>query len=125
MHVISKRSFIEASARHPNQRDALLKMYKTLSSNSVRFESPDEMRRVFPSLDNFSYVDKMQEPSDIAMLRVLMDQHGLGVADFPEIGDKSLLSRILSGSRNLTKQHIKKLSRRFGVEPGMFFEAVE
>jgi hypothetical protein len=26
----------------------------------------------------------MQEPSDIAMLRVLMDQHGLGVADFPE-----------------------------------------
>ena len=67
----------------------------------------------------------MQEPSDIAMLRVLMDQHGLGVADFPEIGDKSLLSRILSGSRNLTKQHIEKLSRRFGVEPGMFFEAVE
>ena len=58
MHVISKRPFIEASARHPNQRDALLKMYKTLSSNSVRFESPDEMRRVFPSLDNFSYVDK-------------------------------------------------------------------
>jgi mRNA interferase HigB len=58
MHIISKRSFIKASARHPNQHDALLKMYKTLSSNNVRFESPDEMRRVFPSLDNFSYVDK-------------------------------------------------------------------
>lgn len=67
----------------------------------------------------------MQEPSDIALLRVLMDQHGLGVADFPEIGDKSLISRILSGSRNLTKQHIEKLSRRFGIEPGMFFDAVK
>ena len=61
-------------------------------------------------------------PADIAMLSVLMDQYGLGVADFPEIGDKSLISRILSGSRNLTKQHIEKLSRRFDVEPGMFFE---
>jgi len=40
-------------------------------------------------------------PADIAMLSVLMDQYGLGVADFPEIGDKSLISRILSGSRNL------------------------
>ena len=61
-------------------------------------------------------------PADIAMLSVLIDQYGLGVADFPEIGDKSLISRILSGSRNLTKQHIEKLSRRFDVEPGMFFE---
>ena len=60
-------------------------------------------------------------PADIAMLSVLMDQYGLGMADFPEIGDKSLISRILSGSRNLTKQHIEKLSRRFDVEPGMFF----
>jgi len=60
-------------------------------------------------------------PVDVAMLRVLMKQHGLGVADFPEIGDKSLVSRILSGSRNLTKQHIKKLSERFGVSAEMFY----
>jgi HTH-type transcriptional regulator/antitoxin HigA len=60
-------------------------------------------------------------PVDVAMLRVLMKQHGLGVADFPEIGDKSLVSRILSGSRNLTKQHIQKLSERFGVSAGLFF----
>lgn len=60
-------------------------------------------------------------PTDVAMLRVLMRQHGLGVADFPEIGDKSLVSRILSGSRNLTKRHIQKLSKRFGVGAGMFY----
>ncbi len=60
-------------------------------------------------------------PVDVAMLRVLMKQHGLGVTDFPEIGDKSLVSRILSGSRNLTKQHIQKLAKRFGVSEGLFF----
>jgi len=61
-------------------------------------------------------------PADVAMLRVLMKQQGLGVADFPEIGDKSLVSRILSGSRNLTKQHIQKLSERFGIKSSLFFE---
>jgi HTH-type transcriptional regulator/antitoxin HigA len=60
-------------------------------------------------------------PVDVAMLRLLMKQHGLGVADLPEIGDKSLLSRILSGSRNLTKQHIQKLAARFGVSDSLFF----
>ncbi|MEA2080322.1 MAG: helix-turn-helix domain-containing protein, partial [Pseudomonadota bacterium] len=60
-------------------------------------------------------------PVDVAMLRVLMKQYVLGVADFPEIGDKSLVSRILSGSRNLTKQHIQKLAARFGVSTSMFF----
>lgn len=59
--------------------------------------------------------------ADVAMLRLIMSQHKLGVADFPEIGDKSLVSRILSGSRNLTKQHIQKLSARFNINPGMFF----
>ncbi len=60
--------------------------------------------------------------ADVAMLRLLMDQHGLGVADFPEIGDKSLISRILSGTRNLTKQHIEKLADRFSISPALFFE---
>lgn len=58
---------------------------------------------------------------DVAMLRLLMDQHNLGVNDFPEIGDKSLISKILSGKRNLTKQHIQKLSERFSINPKLFF----
>lgn len=63
----------------------------------------------------------LDTPADVAMLRLIMDQHGLGVADFPEIGDKSLISRILSGERNLTKKHIEKLADRFGANPGLFF----
>ncbi len=63
-----------------------------------------------------------EAPADVVMLRVLMSQHNLGVADLPEIGDKSLVSRILSGTRNLTKRHIQKLARRFNIDPGMFFD---
>nr|VFK57028.1 MAG: mRNA interferase HigB [Candidatus Kentron sp. TC] len=48
MHVISKRPFFDAAKAYPN--------HKILDEN--RFDFPHEMRRFFPSLDNFSYRDK-------------------------------------------------------------------
>lgn len=59
---------------------------------------------------------------DIAVLRLLMSQHWLTSAELPEIGDKTLVSKILSGDRNLTKQHIEKLARRYQIDPGLFFK---
>ena len=61
-------------------------------------------------------------PADIAMLRLLMEQHKLKGTDFPEIGDKTLISKILNGTRSLTKDHIKKLAERFDISPAMFFD---
>lgn len=59
--------------------------------------------------------------SAIDMLRFLMDEHGLGQNDLPEIGSQSLVSKILSGERQLTIEHIRGLSKRFGVSPSVFF----
>jgi HTH-type transcriptional regulator/antitoxin HigA len=59
---------------------------------------------------------------DVDTLKLLMEQHGLGVADLPEIGSKSLVSKILNGrGRNLTKDHIAALSKRFDISPSVFF----
>ena len=63
----------------------------------------------------------MEQSSDLAVLRLLMDQHNLGTADLPEIGSKSMVSRVLSGQRNLNKKHIKALSERFKIDPALFF----
>jgi HTH-type transcriptional regulator/antitoxin HigA len=63
----------------------------------------------------------MGQPADLTMLRLLMDQHNLGTADLPEIGSKSMVSRVLSGERSLNKNHIKALSDRFSIDPGLFF----
>lgn len=57
----------------------------------------------------------------VSVLKVLMEQHGLGVADLPEIGSKSLVSKILNNERSLTRNHIEALSNRFGVSPALFF----
>ena len=60
--------------------------------------------------------------SGVDTLKLLMEQYGLGVADLPEIGSKSLVSKILNGrGRNLTKDHIAALSKRFGISPALFF----
>ena len=56
MHVISKRPFNEAAKAHPNQRQALEDLYRVLRKSE--FASPEEMRRVFPSLDNFKHKAK-------------------------------------------------------------------
>ena len=56
MHVISKRPFNGAAKAHPNQRQALEDLYRVLRKS--KFSTPEEMRRVFPSLDNFKYKDK-------------------------------------------------------------------
>jgi HTH-type transcriptional regulator/antitoxin HigA len=44
------------------------------------------------------------QPPDLAMLRLLMDQYQLATADLPEIGSKSMVSRVLSGERSLSKK---------------------
>lgn len=62
-------------------------------------------------------------PPGIAVLKTLMDQHQLRQSDFQqEIGSKSMVCRVLSGERQLTTEHIRKLSRRFGISPALFIE---
>ncbi|PCJ50951.1 MAG: cytoplasmic protein [Gammaproteobacteria bacterium] len=56
MHVISKYPFNEAARKYPNQKRALADLYKVLRNSE--FNSPDEMRLLFPSLDNFKHKDR-------------------------------------------------------------------
>lgn len=69
---------------------------------------------------------QLAELNDGSVLKLLMEQHSLGIADFPEIGSKSLVSKILNGrERRLTRDHIQALSQRFGVNPALFFPTRE
>ncbi len=64
-----------------------------------------------------------QVDSGVAVLRTLMEQYKLKTNDFnDEIGGKSMVSMILSGSRKLSRGHIQALSNRFHISPSLFFE---
>lgn len=54
-------------------------------------------------------------------LRFLLDEHGLNASDLGRLlGNRTLGPAILSGRRNLSKAHIKKLADHFKVAPGLF-----
>ncbi len=66
-----------------------------------------------------------QIDNGVAVLRTLMEQYELKTNDFKdEIGGKSMVSMILSGSRKLSRGHIQALSSRFHISPSLFFEQV-
>lgn len=56
MHVLSKKPFVEAAQKYPNQHQAIMDLYPVLEKITVN--TPLEMRSFFPSLDNFKYKDK-------------------------------------------------------------------
>ncbi len=94
--------------------DPLNAVIEMLSHAIEAYENKDEELATFEKR-------AMDQSADLAMLRLLMDQYGLGTADLPEIGSKSMVSRVLSGERSLSKKHIQALSKRFGINPGLFF----
>ena len=66
-------------------------------------------------------VESDSVPTDIALLKALMRNHNLTGSDLPEVGDKTMVSKVLNGKRPLTRPAIERLSSRFGIPPAMFF----
>jgi HTH-type transcriptional regulator/antitoxin HigA len=89
-------------------------LIEVLSTSIERWEA---------SADEFAEFNRQVEAMDdgVAVLRLLMDQHDLTGSDLPELGSKSLVSKILKGERSLTRRHIEALSQRFGISPTLFF----
>ena len=86
-----------------------------------------------PLLDLFDLVSELiraydaehyvvPDASPRKVLRFLMEQHGLSQSDLPEVGNQSVISMLLSGSRQLNVRQIQTLSARFHVPPSVFFE---
>lgn len=87
----------------PDEEEAI----ELLTLLIVRYES-----------DRFPVPDA--EPVDV--LRFLLTSNGLTQRDIvPELGSESTVSLVLSGKRQLTRDHIARLSRRFKVSPAVFF----
>lgn len=56
MHVIKKEPFETACKLYPNCKDAIMDTFKALKQSTAK--TPTELKAIFPSLDNFKYVDK-------------------------------------------------------------------
>lgn len=104
-------SILESS--QDSKDDPLNPLINLLSRAIERYESGDDKVKIF--------VEEADDiPKDIALLRTLMSQHRLTGSDFPEIGSKSMVSKVLNGSRTLSREAIEQLCARFQLHPSMF-----
>ncbi|MFX2611935.1 type II toxin-antitoxin system HigB family toxin [Enterobacter mori] len=56
MHVVSRAPFDEVARKHPNDAAALDDIFRALKR--MTFKTPDEMKRIFGSLDRMKYREK-------------------------------------------------------------------
>ncbi|UZE21549.1 XRE family transcriptional regulator [Pseudomonas sp. B21-056] len=59
----------------------------------------------------------------VQLIRDLMETLGLTGSDLPEIGDKTAVSKVLSGDRPISHKMAYALAQRFAMEPGAFLSA--
>jgi HTH-type transcriptional regulator/antitoxin HigA len=65
---------------------------------------------------------KLRGATPIEVITELMEANGLKQKDLVGVFETaSVASEVLSGKRELTKEHIKRLSIRFHVSPALFF----
>ena len=65
---------------------------------------------------------QLPRATPLQALSFLMEQHGLKQKDVVDIfGTRSVVSEVMSGKRELTKEQIRRLSQRFHVSPEVFF----
>jgi len=56
------------------------------------------------------------------MLAFFMDQQGMTQYDLADdLGGQPVVSNVLRGKRKLTREHIERLGKRFGVSPATFY----
>jgi HTH-type transcriptional regulator/antitoxin HigA len=62
------------------------------------------------------------EASPVEVLRTLMEANGLRQKDLATVfGSESIVSEVMSEKREINKNHIEKLSKRFNLSPAVFF----
>ncbi|MCC8456521.1 MULTISPECIES: type II toxin-antitoxin system HigA family antitoxin [Photorhabdus] len=119
-------TYIDTSEQYKEAMDLIDELFKDYDNNKGLIEIlATTIERYEDTAPEFAEFNQAIEniPTGIATLRVLMDQYGLTPADLKnEIGEASLVSQILSGTKSLTVTHIKALSKRFKVSSAVFID---
>lgn len=91
---------------------------ETLSADAK--EMADLLTLLIEDYEEKHFSLKKSSPTEV--IEFLMEQHHLKQKDLADVfGTPSIVSEVLSGKRELNKEHIRRLSVRFHVSPELFF----
>jgi HTH-type transcriptional regulator/antitoxin HigA len=110
--------------RDEKQKQAYIRRLETLTSKKSPTRAEEKLIDLLAVLieDFERKSDPVSDAEPIQILRHLMEAHGLRQKDLTEVfGTESIVSEVLHGKRDFTKEQIRRLSTRFGVSPAIFF----
>jgi HTH-type transcriptional regulator / antitoxin HigA len=110
--------------RDEKQKQAYIRRLEALTSKKSPTRAEEKLIDLLAVLveDFERKSDPVPNAEPIEILRHLMDAHGLRQKDLAEVfGTESIVSEVLHGKRDFTKEQIRRLSARFGVSPAVFF----
>ena len=117
---------IQPKAIHDEQQyEYYLAKLKDLDSRwDLLFSSERDMHELLSLLvaDYEKKAVNIQAPTPIEAVETLMEANGLKQKDLIGVvfETASVASEVLSGKRELTKDHVRKLAKRFGVPAELF-----
>jgi HTH-type transcriptional regulator / antitoxin HigA len=128
MIEVSEKYALDAAAPTPisseRQHAEYLAVLDKLTSKAQPTSAEEKYAEVLITLIEAYEEEQHRVPdaSPVQVLRALMEANDLRQKDLaPVLGTESIVSEVLRGKRELNKGQIEKLSKRFGVSPGVFF----
>lgn len=119
------RKFPPRVIRTEKENEACTELLYHLDRRSRKLSSAEKQLAELLTLLVEDFEDRnyqLPRAKPLEAVHFLMDQHGLLQKDLADVfGTPSIVSEVLSGKRELNKDHIKRLSRRFHVSPELFF----
>ena len=129
-HLLEVAPFLEGinnEKEYQQALDATELLYRTIDDN------PNDPRNLLldmiaQKIERYEYqTDPVlsqwdQQDGTIALIKVLMRQHGLTQAELPEIGSQGVVSEVLNGKRPLNLRQMKNLAERFDLPVTLFLE---
>jgi len=109
------------SAERRNQ--LYIERLEKLTGKEVVGPAEEKLIALFTLLEEYeSRHYPVPEAGPLDIIRHLMEAHKLRQKDLVDVfGTESIVSDVLNGKRNLTKEHIRRLSTRFHVSWSVFF----
>jgi HTH-type transcriptional regulator/antitoxin HigA len=111
---------ITSEAQNARYTAALLEMERRGNLTAAERNLAEVLTLLIESYEEEHY--PIRSASPVEVLKELMEANNLRQKDLaPMLGSESVVSEVLHGSRQLNRNHIEKLSKRFKVSPALFF----
>ena len=108
-----------------DENDHFIAILEKLEHRSSKWSKAEARLAELLTLLIENFEDKnyqLKASTPIEVLLELMESNDLKQKDLVDIfGAESTVSAVLNGKRNMTREHIKRLSKRFQVSPEVFF----